>query len=419
MMETPVAAYVGIDWATEAHQVCATDAAGEVVGELAVAHSGDGLEALCQWLLKLGDGDPQTVWVAIEVPHGAVVETLLERGFAVHAINPKQLDRFRDRFSVAGAKDDRLDALVLASALRTDGARFRRLEVQAPLVIELREWSRMLHELKQERTRLGNRVREQLRRYYPQMLELSRDVHASWFLDLWETVPSPAKARRIRRSTVERVLKAHRIRKLDAQTTLDTLRQRPLTVAQGTTEAAIAHIGMLAERLRIVTRQLKQGEHRLDGLFAAITAEGEEEDEPSGGRSEPCDVEVLRSLPGVGRTVLATLLAEASQPLADRDYHALRCHAGIAPVTRSSGKRRIVVMRKACNDRLRNALYHWARVATQHDPATRRRYASLRKRGHSHGRALRGVGDRLLSVACAMLRDGSLYDPGRSCAVAA
>lgn len=419
MMGIAVAAYVGIDWATQAHQVCATDAAGEIIGERSVPSGGEGLDALSSWLLKLGDGDATTVWVAIEVPHGAVVETLLERGFVVHAINPKQLDRFRDRFSVAGAKDDRLDALVLASALRTDTTRFRRLEVLAPLVIELREWSRMLDELKRERTRLANRVREQLRRYYPQMLDVSNDVHANWFLDLWQAVPTPAKARRVRQSTIDRVLKAHRIRKVDAQTALDILRRRPVTVAKGTTEAAAAHIGMLAERLRVVTKQLKQGERRLDELCAALTPDGESKEDSSGVGREPCDSEILHSLPGVGRIVLATLLAEASQPLADRDYHALRCHAGIAPVTRSSGKRRVVVMRKACNDRLRNALYHWARVATQLDPAARRRYVSFRKRGHSHGRALRGVGDWLLRVTCAMLRDGTLYDAGWSNAAAA
>jgi len=128
-------------------------------------------------------------------------------------------------------------------------------------------------------------------------------------------------------------------------------------------------------------------------------------------------VDILRSLPGVGRIVLATLLAEASQPLAERDYHALRNLGGVAPVTKNSGKRRgnrsIVVMRNACSLRLRNALYHWARVASVYEPKSRCAYSELRKRGHSHGRALRTVADRLLAVACAMLRDGTAFDPSR------
>ena len=63
--------------------------------------------------------------------------------------------------------------------------------------------------------------------------------------------------------------------------------------------------------------------------------------------------------------------------------------------------------------RLRTAVYHWARVASQHDARSRARYAELRKRGHSHGRALRTVADRLLAVACAMLKAGAVFDPNR------
>ena len=93
-------------------------------------------------------------------------------------------------------------------------------------------------------------------------------------------------------------------------------------------------------------------------------------------------------MPGLGRINLAVLLAEAWQPLRRRDYHALRCLSGVAPVTRRSGKTCIVVRRYACNKRLENALYHWARVATQHDAPSRVAMPRCAQRGHSHGRAL-------------------------------
>src|SRR4051794_29703854 len=92
-------------------------------------------------------GEPSRVAVAIEVPHGPVVDALLDRGFAVHAINPKQLERLRDRVSVAGAKDDRRDARVAAGGLRTDPHLFRPVEAGDPAVIALREWSRLAEEL--------------------------------------------------------------------------------------------------------------------------------------------------------------------------------------------------------------------------------------------------------------------------------
>ena len=104
--------FVGIDWASQSHQVCLVDAYGECLGERAVAHGGAGIEELCDWLIARTGATPEVIGVAIEMTRGPIVEALLERGFCVYGINPKQLDRFRDRFTVAGAKDDRRDAHV-------------------------------------------------------------------------------------------------------------------------------------------------------------------------------------------------------------------------------------------------------------------------------------------------------------------
>jgi transposase len=121
-------------------------------------------------------------------------------------------------------------------------------------------------------------------------------------------------------------------------------------------------------------------------------------------------VTILRSWPGLGRLNIATLLTEAPEPLRRRDYHSLRVLSGVAPVTRRSGKQCIVIRRHACNKRLQNAMYHWARVAIEHDSVSRCKYADLRGRGHSHGRALRGVADRLLCALCATLKRQILFD---------
>jgi transposase len=400
--------FVGIDWATQSYSVCLLDGEGRRVGEREFAHGGAGLTELRDWLLEKTKAAPGQIAVAIETPHGPVVEMLLEHGFVVFAINPKQLDRFRDRFTVAGAKDDRRDAHVLAGSLRTDRAAFRRLVADNPAVIELREWSRIADELQQERTRLANRVRQQLWRYYPQAAELTDDVADDWFLALWQKVPTPDRAAKATENTIAPILKEHRIRRLDAATALKTLRQTPLFVAPGTTEAACAHIRSLAARLRLVNQQIKEAQQSLDRLCAKL----EEEESPSGQSFEQCDVTILRSWPGIGRIVLATLLAEATEALRRRDYHALRALTGVAPVTRRSGKQCFVIRRLACNGRLRRAVHHWSRVAIQHDAASRRRYDVLRQRGHGHARALRGVGDRLLYALCTTLKRQTPYDAG-------
>ena len=199
-----------------------------------------------------------------------MVETLIERGFTVHAINPKQMDRFRDRFTLAGAKDDSRDAEVMASALRTDAHRFRLLAALDPTVIELREWSRIASDLGTERNRLTNRLREQLWRYYPAMLELEEDLGAEWLLDLWEIAPTPGKATRMREGTAAKVLKRHRIRRFNAAYVLDVLRKPAVQAAAGTAEAASAHIRTLIARIRLLNGQIKEAHRRLDALTARL-----------------------------------------------------------------------------------------------------------------------------------------------------
>jgi len=400
--------YAGVDWASESHHLFLTDGDGRRIGERVFKHGGEGLAEMAAWLMATsGAGEPGQVSIAIEIPHGPVVETLIERGFAVHAINPKQMDRFRDRFTLAGAKDDSRDAEVMASALRTDARCFRRLAAADPIVIELREHSRIAEDLGAERTRLTNRMRELLWRYFPAMLELDSDLGAEWLLDLWDIAPTPDKAARTREATIAKLLKRHRIRRFDAAHVLAVLRQPPVQVAPGTREAASAHIETLIARIRLTNQQIRQTHGRLDALTAQLASA--EETEP--GQAKQHDVEILASLPGVGRIVLATLLAEAWDALQRRDYAALRSLTGVAPVTKRSGKSCSVVRRQACHDRLANAMYHWARVAVQHDPRSRAKYAALRSRGHSHGRSLRSVADRLLNVACAMLKAGTPFNP--------
>ena len=405
--------FAGVDWASQEHVVSLHDDTGTKVGQRKFAHGGAGLSDMIAWLLKASGGTAGEIHVAIETPHGPIVEALLERGFNVYSVNPKQLDRFRDRFTVSGAKDDSRDADVLADSLRTDMRAFRKLSVADPLIVELREWSRIDEELKVEHVRLTNRLKHQLWRYYPQMLELADDVGANWFLDLFEAVPTPEKAANVREKTVARILKNHRVRRFDASHVLAELRKPALEVAPGTIEATTARIRGLIERVRLINGQLTDAGRQLDRLCKKLSEPAAEDDAETalGQKNEQRDAAILDSLPGVARTVLATLLAEASDTLQRRDYHALRLLCGSAPVTRRSGKSCMVVRRYACNHRLRNATYHWAQNAIQHDPTSRAKYDALRAKGHGHARALRSVIDRLLQVACAMLNSGTLFDP--------
>lgn len=395
--------FVGIDWATESHQVCVLTDSGAMLQQRSFEHTGAGLAQLVTWLLSTTHCKPELVAVAIEINRGAVVETLLERGFHVYAINPKQLDRFRDRHTVAGAKDDSRDAFVLADSLRTDLPLFKLLCIDDPVIIHLRELSRLDDDLRQDHTRLLNQYRAQLARYFPQLIKLSPSADEPWLWDLFRLAPLPETAARLTPSRIAKILHHHRIRRHSAEEVAEALRTPGFHLAPGAAEAASEHALLLLPRLQLVHQQRAEVADRIGKVLDELAA-------PEGDPAKHRDVTLLLSLPGVGRVIAATMLAEASQPLAERDYHALRCYAGIAPVTRQSGKKRHVMMRQACNPRMRHALYHWARVNTQLDPRSREQYQRLRHAGHSHGRALRGVADRLLAVLVAILNTGVPYN---------
>ena len=393
---------VGIDWGNQNHQVVVLDPQRRCVGERVVPHEGASLAQLATWLRERAGGDPSLVAGAIETPRGAIVDTLLEQGFDVFSINPKQLARFRDRHTMAGAKDDRRDAFVLADALRTDPHSFRPVPVSAPEFLVLRELSRAEDTLLQAFGRTANRLRDQLHRFYPQMLRLCSGADEAWLWTLLELAPTPEHARLLSEEQVGRVLKTHRIRRLKAPDVLACLRAPALHVAPGAAEAAQAHCGLLLPCLRVLADQLRACKQQVDTLLSTLAAPLSE--------VGPSDVAIVQSLPGVGRKITAWFFAEAAALLADRNYQVLRTHGGVAPVTKQSGKRRQVVRRRACNPRLRHALYHMARVAMQTDSHFASIYAALRAKGQRHGHALRNIADRLLRILMAMLRDRTLYD---------
>jgi transposase len=402
--------FVGIDWATDAHQVCVIDRSGQTRWKREVRHTASDVQAFIEWLLEHTGGEASRVAVAIETPRGALVDTLIERGFVVCALNPKQLDRFRDRFTVAGAKDDARDALVLGASLRTDAHAFRRVRVDEAPVVQLRSLSRLEAELQQDRQRLTNRLWEQVYRVHPALLALCPAADEPWFWTLLEQTATPADRAQLTATAVKTLLRAHRLRRLTVEAILTAVRTPSFYTAPGVVDATKVQIATLVEHLRLVAAQHRRCGEQIERVLNELRTPAD-----AGEPAEHRDIDILESLPGVGRMVTATMLAEASQALADRDYATLRTQAGVAPVTKRSGKSRrpLVTMRRACNARLREAAYHWGRVSLQWDAAARAYYDRLRARGHGHGRALRSVADRWMRILMAMLRRRRLYDATR------
>lgn len=395
--------YLGVDWGSEQDQVCLLRHDGTVVGQRSVRHRAADISACLRWLRDELDADLSCLAVAIERPHCALADALIEQGAEVFHLNPKQTDSLRDRYSTSGAKDDRRDAYVLADSLRLQPRGFLRVLPEEPRLVELRATSRLDDQLQVQISRLANQLRAQLAEIWPELLALSPAANEPWLWSLLQLASSPEQARTLRRSRLAALLEQHRIRRFGADELAAALHEVPIPAQAGKRQAAALILRMLSEQLQLMDRQRKLCGRHLEALLDELSAAA---DERSG---EHRDAAILCSLPGAGKRVSAAVLAEAPHAVAQRDYKRLRIVTGVAPVTHSSGKSKRVVMRRACNHRLRHACYFWAMNAIRNDASSRRYYDALRQRGHGHPRALRSVADRLLRIFVAMLESGTTY----------
>jgi len=388
---------VGIDWATQFHDVAVVDEQGALLEEFRVTHDAPGLERLLRHLDAAGGA--QGVLLGIESGAPLLLDQLLEQDYTIYVINPRQADRFRDRHTMAGAKDDRLDAFVLADAVRTDRARMRVLERDSAVTEEIRLRDRARTRKIHMRVQVGHQLRAALARFHPALLGLGRDMDDRFFLALLRACPEPAAIPRLRMDKVRRLLHKHRIRVMTAEGVMKRLREPallcPTHVAQACRDEALdlaGHIELLNEQIRKIDKQLEELLKR-----------------------HP-DRDLLLSLPGIADGLSARVIAEAGdsrQRCADSSSYQVLC--GTAPVTRRSGKRSkgVTTMRRGCSRPLQAALYQIARGSRARSAWARAYHEHLRAQGKSAGVAIRALSNKWAKIHYAVLRDRTPYDEQR------
>ena len=158
--------YIGVDWADAAHAIWVEDEHGTKVLTRTVPHTAEGLAEWSRWLDEQRAQGIE-LWAAIERPDGRVVDFLLDHGVVVYPINPKALDRARDRYRVSTSKSDFFDAHVLASFLRTDQAHLQALQPSSEAAQELKLLTRDYSRRVRDQTRLVNQLTATLKEDLP------------------------------------------------------------------------------------------------------------------------------------------------------------------------------------------------------------------------------------------------------------
>lgn len=385
----------GLDWGAYHHSVCVIDARGSVRARFDVPHTREGLERLLRDLRRISP--PERLPIAIERPSGLLVDTLQEAGHPVVAIHPNVVKASRARYRAALSKSDAGDALLLADLLRTDAHRFAPLTPRSDGMRAVRALARARDDLVRHKVMLANQLRAQLEHAWPGAVGLFADLASPIALAFLRRYPTLGSTRTLGPKRMAAFLASHRYSgRRTPEELLERLRAAPTPhTAECETEASRAIVLALVSTLEVLTRDLGTLTRDLEHT-SANTAIGQ----------------LVMSFPRAGRTNAALIAAEiGDDPNRYQTRDHLASEAGVAPVTRASGRSHAVVARYACNKRLKNALTAFANNSRFEDPWARGLYDRARARGHRHPHAVRIVARAWVRVLHACWRDGTLYDP--------
>lgn len=389
---------LGIDWADAKHDACLMDAAGQVMDEFVVTHDRSGLEILGDKVRAVAVGCE--VLCALETNHGLLVNFLLDQDWTVYAINPKAVDRYRDRTRTARAKSDRLDAWLLADILRTDRHLHRPLLPVSEGVRELRELTRDRESLTQECTRLVNQLKATLKAYWPESLGLFPELDRPWAMAFLEKYPTREAASDASLEELRAFLRGCRHpRWHDKSEQLRAALREP-------------YIQVAPYLTRTKSRQMR---HFVSQLRQAVDDRRSYDEEIERLLSEQADANLFLSLPGAGTNLAARFVAEIGD---DRSRYStangLQCDAGTAPVTKQSGKSlKVVRFRHACKKQLRQTFQLFAGCSLPRCNWAKALYFEQRSRGKCHQEALRMVANRWAKIIFAMWKTRTEYDESR------
>jgi transposase len=390
--------FVGDDWAEEHHDVELMDASGRVLVKARLPEGVTGMARLHAMIgERLGeDAGEREVLVGIETERGPWVAALVAAGYTVYAINPLQVSRYRERHSVSGAKSDAADAHTLADMVRTDSHQLPPVAGDTPAAEAVKVVTRAHKTLIWERTRHTQRLRHALREYFPAALQAFEDLDAPDALELLARAPDPASAARLTIAEISAALKSARRRNIPekAARIQAVLRGEHLGQPEVITAAYAATTRAAVAVLRTLNEQVKALQGQVGAHFG-----------------QHPDAEIISSQPGLGPILSARVLAEfGDDPERYADAKSRKNYAGTSPITRASGKKKVVLARFVHNDRLIDALMTQAFSALNASPGARAYYDQLKARGAEHNTALRQLANRLVGILHGCLKTRTCYD---------
>jgi transposase len=388
--------YVGIDWSSDHHDVCLTNDSAQTLAAFRIAHDSEGFQRLHR-VIKEHQSEPHQVLVALETARGLLVHDLMRSGYQVYAINPKAVNRYKDRYAVSKAKTDSLDASCLAHLLRTDRHRFK------PLVLlpeDYRLLDRLcsdLGKLVDDRTRVVNQINDCLKEFYPQPLGLFYKIDSAISLAFLETFSDPQTLLATTKRRFRAFLKQQNYPYLEKADQLYDKIHAPAPEADPViVKTGKVRLEALLDQFLPVREHQKVYQQQIRAVLRKLP------------ESKP-----IRTLPGLGKRLVPELVAVLGPRRSHRRFdsaQALSNLAGCSPITQASGKWKTVRMRTACVKPLRRTFRHWSFASLTCSKWAWAYYQYRRSRNHLHETILRGLAQKWTKILFAVWTTGQPYD---------
>jgi transposase len=387
------AAYVGIDWADEAHAVClvAADQAGRKEHHQ-LEQSAEAIDAWVQTLRRRFAGGK--IAICLEQAKGALIYALMQYDdFVLFPVNPKQLSRLRDALHPSGAKADPSDAELMVELLLKHPAQLRAWQPDDAQTRLLGMLTADRRHFVNQRTRLTNALKSRLKQYFPLALDVLAELDselACRFLLRWSTFDE------LRNTNPQEIADFYRQQHC-YHPQLIAARLAAIAAAQPLTrDAAVVESGQRLVRAQVeqLLPVIAQYDLRLTQLFQSHA-----------------DAQIFASLPGAGAALAPRLLVAFG---ANRDRltsaEQLQQYSGIAPVTRQSGRQRFVCQRWACPKFLKQTFHEFALHSRRYSTWAAAYYELQRSRGKGHQAAVRALAFKWIRIIFRCWKDRTQYN---------
>jgi transposase len=397
--EPHFAAFIAIDWGDEKHAVAL-----RVAGQTQTEHTTleQKPEALTEWIAGLRQRFAgATVAIILEQKRGALLYALQPHEHLVlFPVNPQMSAKFRQAFYPSGAKDDPTDADLQLDILLQHRDR---LTAWRPADVTTRQLSLLVQSRRRfvaDQVRVTNRLRDALKSYFPQALELAGEdltsPMACAFLQKW---PALEALQQVKPAALRKFYYAHHSRseELIAQRLQLQAQAQPLTTAPAIIAAQSLLVQSLAQELATLNPVLARYEKQIAKLFVAHT-----------------DHDLWDSFPGAG-PALGPRLAVAWGTQRDRfpDPQARPCFSGIAPVKEASGKQLWIHVRWACPKFQRQTFHEMAKCSLTACAWALCYYQMQIERGKGRQAAIRALAFKWQRIMWRCWQDHTPYDDAK------